>query len=153
MTAPTTHADPPAQLDPPGHGYPDTPAFRGFFAPSRIEADVYDLEVDGEIPHELYGAFYRAAADTQFAPRFGNDIYINGDGMMTMIRFGQGHADLRTRYVRTQRFQRERAARRALFGAYRNPFTTPSPTTPRYKASMTAARTPRWYGTLAGSSP
>jgi hypothetical protein len=43
--------------------------------------------------------------------------------MITMIRFGQGHADLRTRYVRTQRFQLERAARRALFGAHRNPFT------------------------------
>jgi carotenoid cleavage dioxygenase-like enzyme len=123
MTAPTTHATPPAQPDAPGHGYPDTPAFRGFFAPARIEADVYDLEVEGEIPRELYGAFYRAAADTQYPPRYANDIYINGDGMMTMIRFGHGHADLRTRYVRTQRFQRERTARRALFGAYRNPFT------------------------------
>jgi carotenoid cleavage dioxygenase-like enzyme len=47
----------------------------------------------------------------------------NGDGMITMIRFERGHADLRTRYVRTQRFRLERAARRALTGAYRNPFT------------------------------
>ena len=122
-TAPTTPADLPAQPDAPAHGYPDTTAFRGFFAPSRIEADVYDLEVEGEIPRELNGAFYRAAADTQFPPRFADDIYINGDGMITMMRFGKGHADLRTRYVRTQRFQLERAARRALFGAYRNPFT------------------------------
>jgi carotenoid cleavage dioxygenase len=124
MTAPVTT---PAGTAPepwlPHRGYPDTNAFRGFFAPSRIEADVYDLEVDGEVPPELNGAFYRAAADTQFPPRREDDIYINGDGMITMIRFGQGHADLRTRYVRTQRFQLERAARRALFGAYRNPFT------------------------------
>ncbi|WP_037821311.1 carotenoid oxygenase family protein, partial [Streptomyces sp. NRRL B-3229] len=28
-----------------------------------------------------------------------------------------------TKYVRTQRFQLERAARQALFGAYRNPYT------------------------------
>jgi carotenoid cleavage dioxygenase-like enzyme len=107
----------------PGRGWPDTNAFRGFFAPSRIEADVFDLEVEGDIPPELDGAFYRAAADTQFAPRRGDDIYINGDGMMTMIRFERGHADLRTRYVRTQRFLLERAARQSLFGAYRNPFT------------------------------
>ena len=107
----------------PGHGWPDTPAFRGFFAPSRIEADVFELEVEGTLPPELDGAFYRAAADTQFSPRRADDIYINGDGMITMLRFENGHADLRTRYVRTQRFQAERAARRALFGAYRNPYT------------------------------
>ncbi|MEV5957496.1 carotenoid oxygenase family protein [Streptomyces sp. NPDC051987] len=103
--------------------WPDTPKFRGFFAPSRIEADVYDLEVEGRIPPELSGAFYRAAADTQYPPRFPNDVYINGDGMIHMVRFDNGHADLKTRYVRTQRFQLERRARQALFGAYRNPYT------------------------------
>jgi carotenoid cleavage dioxygenase-like enzyme len=114
MTAPVTTSPGAAALPlAPRHGYPDTAAFRGFFAPSRIEADLFDLDVDGEIPSELYGAFYRAAADTQFPPRYDNDIYINGDGMITMIRFERGHADLRTRYVRTQRFQLERAARRA----------------------------------------
>ena len=124
MTAPTTAAaDAAVPALPPRGAYPDTAAFRGFFAPARIEADVYDLDVKGEIPPELYGAFYRAAADTQFPPRNEDDIYINGDGMITMIRFERGHADLRTRFVRTRRFQLERAARRALFGAYRNPFT------------------------------
>ncbi|MEV7978548.1 carotenoid oxygenase family protein [Streptomyces sp. NPDC086519] len=103
--------------------WPDTPKFRGFFAPSRIEADVYDLEVEGRIPPELNGAFYRAAADTQYPPRFPNDTYINGDGMVHMVRFDNGHADLKTKYVRTQRFQLERQARQALFGAYRNPYT------------------------------
>jgi len=103
--------------------WPDTPKFHGFFAPSRIEADVYDLEVEGRIPAELSGAFYRAAADTQYPPRFPNDVYINGDGMIHMVRFDDGHADLKTRYVRTKRFELERKARRALFGAYRNPYT------------------------------
>lgn len=103
--------------------FPDTPKFRGFFAPSRIEADVYDLEVEGRIPTELSGAFFRAAADTQYRPRFANDVYINGDGMIHMVRFENGHADLRTRYVRTRRFELERQARKALFGAYRNPCT------------------------------
>jgi len=39
------------------------------------------------------------------------------------VRLENGHADLKTRYVRTEKFKLERAARRALFGAYRNPFT------------------------------
>jgi carotenoid cleavage dioxygenase-like enzyme len=103
--------------------FPDTIAFRGFFAPVRIEADVYDLEVEGRIPADLDGAFYRVAADAQYPPSHENDIYINGDGMVTMVRIRGGHADLRTRFVRTERFTRERAARRSLFGAYRNPFT------------------------------
>ncbi|MGW4912745.1 carotenoid oxygenase family protein [Streptomyces sp. NPDC004270] len=103
--------------------FPDTPKFRGFFAPSRTEADVYDLEVEGRIPPELSGAFYRAAADTQYPPRFANDVYINGDGMIHMVRFENGHADLKTKYVRTKRFELERQARQALFGAYRNPYT------------------------------
>lgn len=106
--------------------FPDTVAFRGFFAPVRIEADVYDLEVEGSIPDDLDGAFYRAAADTQYPPGHADDIYINGDGMITMVRIRGGHADLRTRFVRTERFTREREARRSLFGAYRN-FLTDDP--------------------------
>jgi len=103
--------------------FPDSIAFRGFFAPVRIEADVYDLEVEGSIPDDLDGCFYRAAADTQYPPGHANDIYINGDGMITMVRIKNGHADLRTRFVQTERYKLERQARRSLFGAYRNFFT------------------------------
>lgn len=53
----------------------------------------------------------------------GTDIFINGDGMLHAVRFENGHADLQTRYVRTERFKLERQARRALYGAYRNPYT------------------------------
>jgi carotenoid cleavage dioxygenase-like enzyme len=103
-------------------GFPKSEHFDGFFAPVRAEADVFDLEVEGTIPTDLDGAFYRIGADNQFAPTREEDIYINGDGMVTMVRFKDGHADLRSRYVQTRRWKLERAARRALFSAYRNPF-------------------------------
>lgn len=106
-----------------GLRFPDHLIYRGYAAPVRIEADVYDLEVDGMIPGGLNGAYYRLSADTQYPPRLGRDIFINGDGMAHMVRMENGHADLKTRYVRTPKFEAERAARRALFGAYRNPFT------------------------------
>ena len=61
--------------------------------------------------------------DPQFPPRLGDDIYISGDGMISMFRFEDGHVDYKSRYVRTERFLAERKARRALFGAYRNRFT------------------------------
>ena len=108
---------------PPGLRFPDLPIYRGYAAPVRIEGDVYDLEVEGTIPAALNGAYVRASADTQYPPRLGTDIFINGDGMIHMLRLEDGHADLKMRYVRTPKFLAERKARRALFGAYRNPFT------------------------------
>jgi carotenoid cleavage dioxygenase len=108
---------------PAGLRFPDDIVFRGYAAPSRVEGDVHDLEVEGQIPHELNGAFYRNSADHTYPPLLGKDIFLNGDGMVHMVRFENGHADLKTRYVRTRKFELERKARRALFGAYRNPFT------------------------------
>ena len=106
-----------------GLRFPDQLVYRGYSAPVRIEADVYDLEVEGCIPSELEGAYYRNSADPQYPPLLGKDIFLNGDGMLHMLRFENGHADLKTRYVRTEKFELERKARRALFGAYRNPYT------------------------------
>jgi len=103
--------------------FPATPTFTGFNEPCRIEADVFDLDVEGRLPSELDGTFYRCGPDPCFPPRLGDDININGDGMVMMFRFCDGHVDLKSRYVRTEKFRRERSARRALYGAYRNPFT------------------------------
>ncbi|WP_315765361.1 MULTISPECIES: carotenoid oxygenase family protein [unclassified Bradyrhizobium] len=109
-----------------GLQFPDDIVFQGYAAPVRIEGSVHDLEVVGAIPPELEGVYYRNSADHAYPPLHGRDIFLNGDGMVHMVRFERGHADLTTRYVRTRKFELERAARRALFGAYRNPFTDSS---------------------------
>jgi carotenoid cleavage dioxygenase len=106
-----------------GLQFPDLLVYRGYSAPARMEVDVRDLEVLGHIPPELNGAYFRNSADPTYPPLLGSDIFLNGDGMVHCVRFDNGHADLQTRYVRTTKFERERAARRALFGAYRNPYT------------------------------
>ena len=103
--------------------FPNTVSFTGYNAPSRVEADIFDLEIHGELPRELNGAWYRMTPDPQFPPLLGDDVYISGDGMISMFRFEDGHVDYKSRYVRTERFLAERKARRALFGAYRNRFT------------------------------
>jgi len=103
--------------------FPDTPNYRGLFAPSRAEADIVDLEVEGALPAELDGVWYRVAPDPQFPPRLGDDIWFNGDGMVTRLDFRRGKVDLRQRWVHTDKFRLERAAGRSLFGAYRNPLT------------------------------
>jgi carotenoid cleavage dioxygenase-like enzyme len=103
--------------------FPDDVVFNGYAAPVRIEGEVHDLEVIGRIPPELDGVYYRNSADHAYPPLHGKDIFLNGDGMLHMLRLSRGHADLTMRYVRTHKFLRERAARKALFGEYRNPFT------------------------------
>ncbi|KAK8049185.1 hypothetical protein PG994_010915 [Apiospora phragmitis] len=118
--------------------FPDTEVFRGMNKPSRFEGDIFDLEVTGEIPKEINGTFYRIQPDHRFPPIFEDDIHFNGDGSATAIRIENGHADFKQRYgkpqtlppspltpfpVRTDRYNAETAARRSLFGRYRNPFT------------------------------
>ena len=103
--------------------FPDSPAFTGFNTPSRIEADIDDLDIEGAVPRELDGAFYRVQPDPQFAPRLGDDIAFNGDGMITMFRFHGGRVDFKQRWARTDKWKLEKAAGKGLFGHYRNPLT------------------------------
>ena len=103
--------------------FPRTPTFMTIDEPFRFEGQLFDLEVEGEIPSELAGTFYRVGPDQQFPPKMGDANPFNGDGIVTAFRFKDGHVDMQHRYVRTHRFVAERAARRGLFGDYRNPFT------------------------------
>ncbi|OJD31432.1 carotenoid oxygenase [Diplodia corticola] len=103
--------------------FPETVAFSGFNKPSRFEGDIFELEVDGEIPKDIDGTFYRIQPDHQFPPMFEDDVHFNGDGAVTAIRIQNGHAHFKHRYVRTDRFNHERVAQKSLFGRYRNKFT------------------------------
>jgi carotenoid cleavage dioxygenase-like enzyme len=103
--------------------YPNTDAFKGFNALSRLEGDVFDLECDGEIPQEINGTFYRIQPDHRFPPIFEDDIHFNGDGAVTAIHIQSGHVDFKQRFVHTDRYESETAERRALFGRYRNLYT------------------------------
>ncbi len=103
--------------------YPGTPSFTDFNAPSRVEADAFALPHEGTIPPQLNGAFYRVQPDPQFPPRLGDDISFNGDGMISRFHLHDGQCDFRQRWARTDKWQLEHAAGKALFGAYRNPLT------------------------------
>jgi len=103
--------------------FPDSMDFSGFNAPSRVECDVYDLVIEGQVPAEINGAWYQTVPDPQYPPMLGQDTYLSGDGMLRMLRFENGHVDLKQRYIQTERFKNERRARRSLYGLYRNPYT------------------------------
>ena len=65
--------------------FPQTPTFTGFNEPRRIEGEVFDLEVEGELPATLNGTFYRCGPDARFPPRLGDDININGEPLTTGV--------------------------------------------------------------------
>src|SRR3990170_2171490 len=105
------------------NAFPQTIHFIGSNPPRRLEISVRDLEVEGEIPPEIDGAFFRAVPDNAHAPMFEDDVALNADGMIARFNFDGGAVDYDVRYVETERYLAEKTARRALFGRYRNPFT------------------------------
>jgi len=90
--------------------------------PMRFEADVFECEVEGDIPKELQGGYFRTGGDRQY-PSLEEDIILNGDGLVSAFWFEDGHVSYRQRFVQTQRLKAERAARRRLYGHYRNKYT------------------------------
>jgi carotenoid cleavage dioxygenase len=118
------------------------PAAAGLFAPARFEADVYDCEVVGKLPADMNGAFVRLGGDWLYPPNFTDDIPFNSDGYVSMFRFKNGSVDFKGRWVRTERFEKNLAAKRQLYGYYRNPFTDdPSVRDPAHPARRTVSNT------------
>ncbi|MDQ2640542.1 MAG: carotenoid oxygenase family protein [Pseudomonadota bacterium] len=92
-------------------------------APTRFEADIADCEVQGQIPHDIDGAFYRVGAEWYYPPKFADDGIVNADGYISMFRIRGGRVSYKGRWVRTERFRNNQEAGRQLYGYYRNPFT------------------------------
>ncbi len=105
-------------------GYPQTPDFMGLNEPVGKEVSFRGLSVEGTIPPEVRGAFFRATPDPAFAPFIPDDNLLSGDGMISRLRINDdGSADFDMKFVATARHQAEVAAGKALFGRYRNPYT------------------------------
>ncbi|MEJ1962274.1 MAG: carotenoid oxygenase family protein [Gammaproteobacteria bacterium] len=95
----------------------------GFFTPERFEGDVHDCEVLGKIPADLNGTFFRVGGDWFYPSMFPDDAPLNADGYISSFRFRNGIVSYKGRFVRTKRYEADKAANRQLYGYYRNPFT------------------------------
>ncbi len=94
--------------------YPDHPNLRGNFAPLRMECDLQEVIVSGEIPADLDISYYRNGPDPQFPPR-GGYHWFGGDGMLHMFNIQNGKVGYKNRWVRTTKWEMEREAGEALF--------------------------------------
>jgi carotenoid cleavage dioxygenase len=103
--------------------FPDLPLYQGWGRPMRVESDVASLALlEGATPEGLRGTWYKVGPDRQFPPMHGDDVFIDGEGMVHMFRFSDSKVSYRSRWVRTARFLAQEAAGRSLFGEYRNTF-------------------------------
>ncbi|MEX2204952.1 MAG: carotenoid oxygenase family protein [Myxococcota bacterium] len=107
---------------------PKHPFLSGVWEPWPMEGEVQNLPVTGEIPRELHGALYRNGPNPQFAPRGGYHPF-SGDGMIHGFFVSNGRVDYRNRWVRTPRFDAERAAGEALWSSFMGSSAAPDPRT------------------------
>jgi carotenoid cleavage dioxygenase-like enzyme len=82
------------------------PYLAGVYAPVTDERDDDCLEVIGEVPADLDGVYLRNGPNPQFPPQ-GRYHWFDGDGMVHGIRFRDGRASYRNRWIRTEGFERE----------------------------------------------
>ena len=104
--------------------FPDVELYRGWGEPMRANIELRGLElISGAIPDGLEGGLYRVGADRQYPSGRTDDIFIDGEGQIHMIRFKDNQADYVVKWVETNRYKAQKAARRGLFGSYRNRYT------------------------------
>lgn len=87
----------------------------------RLECDIRDCEVEGKLPEDLNGVFYRVGPDAQYPMHPGN-IPFDGEGHVSMFHFENGRVNFKSRFVKNQRYKAQAAAHKILFPMYRNPF-------------------------------
>lgn len=105
-------------------GFRETLEFSGLDTPIGQEYELTGLAVEGRIPADVDGGFFRAVPDPAYAPFIEDGAAaLSGDGMVSAVRISAGKVGFAIRYVQTERHKAEVAAGRALFGKYRNPFT------------------------------
>ncbi|MEM7219525.1 MAG: carotenoid oxygenase family protein [Pseudomonadota bacterium] len=90
----------------------------GPWRPNRREFDATDLEVDGEIPQDLAGAYIRNTENPQF-PALGRYHPFDGDGMLHSLVFDRGQVAYRNRFVPTAGLAAEREAGAPLWAGLR----------------------------------
>jgi carotenoid cleavage dioxygenase-like enzyme len=97
-----------------------SPFLSGNFAPVHDELDLSELEVIGELPPDLRGAFVRVGPNPQHPPR-GRYHWFDGDGMVHSVTFTASGAHYKNRWIRTEGFLKERARGEAIWTGLAEP--------------------------------
>ena len=95
----------------------------GIFEPQREEVDVLGLEIVGELPSDLHGAYLRNGPNPRFDP-IGRYVYpLDGDGMVHRIELADGAARYTNRFVRTPMVVAEEKVGHAIWAGVTDLYT------------------------------
>jgi carotenoid cleavage dioxygenase len=98
------------------HAAPTNPYLEGNWTPTKEEAEIPDLPIQGSIPGDLAGVYMRNGPNPKFDPI--EYVYpFDGDGMVHAVYFEKGKARYRNRWVRTAGLAAEERAGKAIYGS------------------------------------
>jgi len=92
----------------------DNPYLHGAYAPTMDEIAADGLEVTGELPADLYGAYFRNGPNMIHKPP-GHYHPFDGDGMVHAVYFRDGKASYKNSYVETNARILEREEGKAIW--------------------------------------
>ncbi len=107
----------------------DNPYLHGLFAPTTVETSPTALRVEGELPRDLRGAYFRNGTNPRLAPK-NRYHWFDGDGMVSGITFGDGRATFANRWIRTRGFEMEQAKGESIWPGVMGPFDFSAPLGP-----------------------
>jgi len=92
---------------------------QGIFEPLDSEYNIENCIVNGQIPKELNGSLYKIGSNPQFVYSANYHLF-GGDGMIHKIDFNNGVVSYANRWVRTNKFNQEKEAKKALYAGFRD---------------------------------
>ena len=99
----------------------DNPYLHGAYAPTTLELSETGLSIEGEIPTDLVGTYFRNGPNPIHQP--GNRYHpFDGDGMVHAVSFCEGAASYRNRYIDTVALTAERAMGQSTSNGVMGPF-------------------------------
>ena len=105
----------------------DHPYRSGPWRPQHIEYDADELQVEGDLPGDLYGVYLRNT-ENPLHPAIVRYHPFDGDGMIHKVSFRDGNVSYRNRFVRTDGLLAEQEAGRSLWaGIAENPNASTRP--------------------------
>ncbi len=99
----------------------DNPYLHGLFAPVTGEVSAAALPVQGELPADLRGAYFRNGPNSRYAPK-NRYHWFDGDGMIHAVWFDGGQARYANRWIETWGAVREREAGEGIWPGVLGPF-------------------------------
>ena len=102
----------------PASGENEIPSCHGGLENLDSEYDYDLLEMEGSIPADIKGTFFRNGPGRQKIGSTAYGHWFDGDGMLCAFTFNEGRAHFRNRYVRTPKYLDETTAQKVLYRGF-----------------------------------